>query len=106
MVDLETLMKEAKAEEEREARESRDIFLNVIDRARVEQAKQVKEDPMLMWSFATRDKEPEHKKAESLPVVQKVKSDYFWNGFMSGIFFAVMMALMVVLVWWFVWKGC
>lgn len=104
MVDFETLLKEAKAEEEREARESMDVFMNVIDRARVEQAQRVKEDPMLMWDTYASQKIHKLYDAENPGVIKTVKKekDTFSSGFASGVAFSVTFLMLVALVWWFV----
>lgn len=104
MVDFETLLKEAKAEEEREARESMDVFMNVIDRARVEQAQRVKEDPMLMWDTYASQKIHKLYDAENPGVIKTVEKekDTFGSGFASGVAFAVTFLMLVALVWWFV----
>lgn len=102
MKTLEQYLEEARLEAE--DRKKQDVFLGVIDRARVAQANRVKEDPMLMWNIAANGKKVyklyDAENPGVIHTVEQPKQDTFGDGFLSGIGFALMFIFMVVAVWW------
>lgn len=101
MTNIEKLMIEIQTEEAANARLQRDVFIDVIDRARVEQARRVKEDPMLMWDTYAKQKIHKLYDAENPGVIKTVEKekDTFGSGFASGVAFAITFLLMAVLVY-------
>lgn len=100
MSDFERFLEEARLEREADERKQQDVFLNVIDRARVEAIQRAKEDPMLMWDTFSKRK-PETK-AEVLPSIEQQKNEAFMNGFVSGALVVAALVLMALIVWWVV----
>lgn len=102
MSDFERFLEAARVEREAVERKQQDVFLNVIDRARMEAIQRAKEDPMLMWdTFSNSKREPETK-VEVLPSIEQQKNEAFMNGFVSGALVVAALVLMALIVWWVV----
>lgn len=102
MKTFEQLLEQARLEAEEQKKQ--DVFLGVIDRARVERFKQAKEDPMLMWNMAANGKKiyklHDAENPGVIHTVEQPKRDTFGDGFLSGIGFTLLLILMAVFVWW------